>query len=282
MNGYSKIKSFAKINLALNIVGKSLLIHKIESIISFLDLSDEILIKEINKKKHLIKFTGKFSKNIGNTNTISKLLEILDKKKLLNDKKYEIKIKKNIPIQSGLGGGSMNAASVFKFLKKTQKIKISQKEILNITNFVGSDVILGMYSKNLILKFNGSIHSIPSLKRKNVLVIKPNFGCSTKKIYSKVEKFDSSKFNNPKKELFSYSKLQNMSNHLEFIAFKIYPRLKILKIFLEKLPNIKLVRMSGSGSAMIAYFSSSKLCKQAEKKVKKYFGKYWCKRAKTI
>lgn len=282
MNGYSKIKSFAKINLALNIVGKSLLIHKIESIISFLDLSDEILIKEINKKKHLIKFTGKFSKNIGNTNTISKLLEILDKKKLLNDKKYEIKIKKNIPIQSGLGGGSMNAASVFKFLKKTQKIKISQKEILNITNFVGSDVILGMYSKNLILKSNGSIHSIPSLKSKNVLVIKPNFGCSTKKIYSKVRKFDSSKFNNPKKELFSYSKLQNMSNHLEFIAFKIYPRLKILKIFLEKLPNIRLVRMSGSGSAMIAYFSSSKLCKQAEKKVKKYFGKYWCKRAKTI
>ena len=282
MNGYSKIKSFAKLNLALNIVGKSLLIHKIESIISFLDLSDEILIKEINKKKHLIKFTGKFSKNIGNTNTISKLLEILDKKRLLNDKKYEIKIKKNIPIQSGLGGGSMNAASVFKFLKKTQKIKISQKEILNITNFVGSDVILGMYSKNLILKSNGSIHSIPSLKSKNVLVIKPNFGCSTKKIYSKVRKFDSSKFNNPKKELFSYSKLQNMSNHLEFIAFKIYPRLKTLKIFLEKLPNIRLVRMSGSGSAMIAYFSSSKLCKQAEKKVKKYFGKYWCKRAKTI
>jgi len=282
LNGYFKIKSFAKINLALNIVGKSLLIHKIESIISFLDLSDEILIKEINKKKHLIKFTGKFSKNIGNTNTVSKLLEILDKKKLLNDKKYEIKIKKNIPIQSGLGGGSMNAASVFKFLKKTQKIKISQKEILNITNFVGSDVILGMYSKNLILKSNGSIHSIPSLKSKNVLVIKPNFGCSTKKIYSKVRKFDSSKFNNPKKELFSYSKLQNMSNHLEFIAFKIYPRLKTLKIFLEKLPNIRLVRMSGSGSAMIAYFSSSKLCKQAEKKVKKYFGKYWCKRAKTI
>ena len=53
MNGYSKIKSFAKINLALNIVGKSLLLHKIESIISFLSISDEIKIKEIYKKKHL-------------------------------------------------------------------------------------------------------------------------------------------------------------------------------------------------------------------------------------
>ena len=42
------------------------------------------------------------------------------------------------------------------------------------------------------------------------------------------------------------------------------------------------VRMTGSGSAMIAYFSSSKLCKQAEKKVKTHFKKYWCKRAKTM
>jgi|TARA_B100001741_G_scaffold220785_1_gene183158 4-diphosphocytidyl-2-C-methyl-D-erythritol kinase len=282
LNGYWKIKSFAKINLALNIVGKSFLIHKIESIISFLSLSDEILIKEIDKKKHIIKFTGKFSKNIGKINTISKLLKILDKKKLLKDKKYEIKIEKNIPSKAGLGGGSMNAATILKFLIKKQNIKISQKKILKITNFIGSDVILGMSSKNLILKSNGAIYKISAIKNKNVLVIKPNFGCSTKQIYSKVKKFNSSKFNNPKKELFSYFELKKMSNDLESIAFKIYPKLKLLKVFLEKLPNVKLVRMTGSGSAMIAYFSSSKLCKQAEKKVKKHFRKYWCKTAITI
>ena len=282
MNGYSKIKSFAKINLALNIVGKSLLIHKIESIISFLSLSDEIFIKEINNKKHIIEFIGNFSKNIGKINTISKLLKILDKKKILKDKKYEIKIKKNIPSKAGLGGGSMNAASILKFLIKKNNIKISQKKILEITKLVGSDVILGMYSKNLILKSNGSIHSIAALKNRNVLIVKPNFGCSTKLIYSKVKKFKSSRLNTPKIKLFSYSQLKKMSNDLELIAFKIYPKLKTLKVFLEKLPNIKLVRMTGSGSAMIAYFSSSKLCKQAEKKVKKHFRKYWCKTAKTI
>ena len=195
MNGYWKIKSFAKINLALNIVGKSFLIHKIESIISFLSLSDEILIKEIDKKKHIIKFTGKFSKNIGKINTIKKLLKILDKKKLFKDKKYEIKIEKNIPSKAGLGGGSMNAATILKFLIKKQNIKISQKKILKITNFIGSDVILGMSSKNLILKSNGAIYKISAIKNKNVLVIKPNFGCSTKQIYSKVKKFNSSKFN---------------------------------------------------------------------------------------
>ena len=126
MNGYSKIKSYAKINLALNIVGKSKFLHKIESIISFLNLCDEISIKQIKKKKHFIKFKGKFSKNVGRVNSISKLLKILDNKKLLNDKKYEIIIKKNIPTQAGLGGGSMNAASVLKFLIKKQNLKISR------------------------------------------------------------------------------------------------------------------------------------------------------------
>ena len=282
MNGYSKIKSFAKINLALNVIGKSLSIHKIESIISFLSLNDEIFVKEINKNKHIIKFIGKFSKNIGKINTISKLLEILDKKNLLKNKKYLIKIKKNIPTQAGLGGGSMNAANFLKFLIKKQNIKISQKKIEEISNFVGSDVILGMYCKNLILKSNGSINIISNVESKNVLVIKPNFGCSTKKIYSKVKKFNSSRFKKPNKKLFSYLELKKMSNDLEIVALRIYPKLKLLKVFLEKLPNVKLVRMTGSGSAMIAYFSSSKLCKQAEKKVKKHFKKYWCKIAKTI
>ena len=45
---YFKIKSHAKINLALNVVGKSKSLHKIESIVSFLDLHDEIKIKKIN------------------------------------------------------------------------------------------------------------------------------------------------------------------------------------------------------------------------------------------
>ena len=67
---YSKIKSFAKINLALNVIGKSHSLHKIESIISFLDLYDLILVKKIINKNHKIKFKGKFSKNINNNNTV--------------------------------------------------------------------------------------------------------------------------------------------------------------------------------------------------------------------
>ena len=44
---FDKIKSYAKINLALNIIGKTYHLHKIESIISFVDLHDIIMIKKI-------------------------------------------------------------------------------------------------------------------------------------------------------------------------------------------------------------------------------------------
>ena len=45
-------------------------------------------------------------------------------KKLLNNTKFQIKIKKNIPQQAGLGGGSMNAANILNFLIKRKFIKI--------------------------------------------------------------------------------------------------------------------------------------------------------------
>ena len=120
---FDKIKSYAKINLALNVVGKTSNLHKIESIISFVDLHDDIMIKEIKSKKHYISFNGKFSKNIPKKNTISYLLQILEKKNLLKNKKFKIKIKKKIPSKAGLGGGSMNAANVLKYFLKKKIIK---------------------------------------------------------------------------------------------------------------------------------------------------------------
>ena len=108
----SVIKSFAKVNLSLNITGKTSHLHKIESMVAFISLYDEIFINSVNSKQHIISFKGKFSKNINKKNTVSKLFEILDNKNLLNNKKYKITINKKIPSKAGLGGGSMNAANI--------------------------------------------------------------------------------------------------------------------------------------------------------------------------
>ena len=79
-----KIKSFSKINVHLNVIKKlKSNFHRIETLVMFSDLYDLLYVKKINAKKHKITFYGKFSKNISSTNTISKLLDLLDKKKLL-------------------------------------------------------------------------------------------------------------------------------------------------------------------------------------------------------
>ena len=87
MNNY-KIKSYAKINLALNVTGKNKRLHKIESIVSFIDLHDLIFIKKINMKKHKVFFEGSYTKNIKEINSVTNLLKLLDQKNFLNNKKF--------------------------------------------------------------------------------------------------------------------------------------------------------------------------------------------------
>ena len=278
---YFNIKSYAKINLALNVVGKSDELHKIESIVAFLDLYDEIKIRKINHKNHRVKFIGKFSSGIKSQNTISLLFKNIEKKKLLKDK-YHIIVKKNIPSKAGLGGGSMNAANILNFFLTKKLIKLKKKTIIELSNSIGSDVILGHYSKSLILKADNSIKILPNKFLFYTLIVKPNFGCSTKKIYSKIEKFSDPEFNTISKDLLDTNFLSKKKNDLEIIALNKYPKLNTLKHFLEKLSKVEFVRMTGSGSAIIAYFNSEKKCKEAEKKVKKQFRNYWCKTSKTI
>ena len=277
-----RIKSYAKINLALNVTGKLTLLHKIESIVSFIDLHDLIFIKKTNKKNHQISFYGKFSKNISSNNTVRKLFVILEENKLLKDKKFQIKIKKNIPQKAGLGGGSMNAASILNFLIKKKFINISQKKIKYISNLIGSDVILGLNSTNIVLSSNNIIRNFSKCPKFHTLLIRPDFGCSTKKIYLGVKKFTKSKFNNPRKFMFNPVFLSKQMNALESIAFSKYPKLKKIKSFLVNMKNPLFVRMTGSGSVIVAYFKSKKECEMAKIEFQRNFENYWCNTSKTL
>ena len=279
---HTKIKSFAKLNLALNIVGKTSSLHKIESIVSFALLHDEIFIKEIKSKSHNIIFKGKFSKNISKNNSVAKLLKILEKKNLLKKKKFQIRINKHIPNKAGLGGGSMNAANILKYFVRKKFVRTSKDEIHTISNLIGSDVILGLNSTNSILNIDNEIKYFTNCKKFHILIVKPNFGCSTKDIYSKVRKFDKPKLSKPYKKMFNLDNLKKMSNSLEQIAFSKYTKLRTIKSFLENLSKPAFVRMTGSGSALVAYFQSKRSCDSAKKQFNKKYKNYWCMASKTI
>jgi 4-diphosphocytidyl-2-C-methyl-D-erythritol kinase len=277
-----KIQSHAKINLALNVTGKTTKLHKIESIISFIYLHDLIYLKQINKKNHEVSFKGEFSKKINNNNTVTNLLKLLDKKNFLKDKKFEIKIIKNIPQEAGMGGGSMNAASLLNFFIEKKIIKIKKNELKKISNEIGSDVILGIKPSSALLLSNGDIKKYKNKIKFHVLVTKPNFGCSTKYIYSKVNSFSKPQFKPSKQKLFEAKYLKILDNDLEKVALNKYPELKRIKFYLSGLPNALFVRMSGSGSSIVAYFHSKKACKKAYSQYKRKFTRHWCIESKTI
>ena len=277
-----KIKSYAKINLALNVVGKKTKLHKIESIISFIDLHDLIYLKQINKKSHKIIFKGMHSKNINKINTVTTLLKLLDKKDFLDNKKFEIKIVKNIPQEAGMGGGSMNAASLINFFINQKILKIKKNELIKLTSQIGSDVILGIKPTIAILSHNGDLKKYNKNLKLHTLVVKPSFGCSTKYIYSKVKSFSKPQFSFPKLRMFEVEYLKTLNNDLEKIAFKKYPKLKKIKLFLSNTPNNMFVRMSGSGSAIVAYFDSKRSCGKAYSQFKRKFSSHWCITSKTI
>ena len=276
------IKSYAKINLALNVTGKKKNLHKIESLISFIDLHDLINLKRINKNNHKVIFSGRFSKNIGRMNTVTSLLKLLDKKNLLNNQKFKIKIVKNIPQESGMGGGSMNAASLINFFIKKNILKIKKNELAMLTSQIGSDVILGIKPNNTILYENGNMKKYNKDVKFHTLVVKPSFGCSTKYIYSKVKIFSKPQFNFPQPKMFELEYLKTLNNDLENIAFKKHPKLKKIKSFLLNTPNNMFTRMSGSGSSIIAYFDSKKACCNAYGQFKRKFSSHWCIVSKTI
>ena len=277
------IKSHAKINLSLNVLGKiNSNFHRIETIVSFISLHDEIYIKNINKKKHKILFYGKFSKGIPSSNTVSTLMKFMDKQNLLNGKKYSIKIKKNIPQKAGLGGGSMNAASIIRFfLLKRDKI-ISKNKIFELSEKVGSDVKFGLKLNNTIQLGNQSILRFKKKIGLYVVIVKPNFGCSTKSIYKKVRFFSKPNLNNASIKNINLDKIKVLKNDLENVAKNEYPKLENLINFMKNLKHNEFVRMTGSGSAAIAYFKTKNASLNATKVIKKKYKNYWCIISKTI
>ena len=280
---FYNIKSYAKINISLGVLGKfKSKLHRIESLFLFLNLHDDIFLKKINKNNHKVIFYGKFSKGISKNNSISNLLKLLDNKNKLFGQKYLVKVNKKIPQKSGMGGGSMNASSLLRFFINNKKLKLNSKEIINISSKIGSDVLVGMQKKNSILYGNGNLNYLNKKIKFYTLLVKPNFGCSTKAIYKEVKFFSKPIFNIHKRINLNYRFLLNLKNDLELTAFRKYPFLKKIKINMEKLDELSFARMTGSGSTMVGYFNSKKSALNGIKILKKKYKNCWCILSKTI
>ena len=275
------LKSFSKINLSLNINSKLKNgLHDIQSYYCLINLFDKIKIRKIDKKKDKVVFLGPFVKHIKKSNnSITNLLKLLRKLELISGY-YSVNVIKNIPVFSGLGGGTSNAASVLKFLLKG---KVSKNILEKVEKLIGSDLKLFFHKQG----FLQNLRTIKTIKKQKLffLLSRPNIICSTKKIYSKVKKYSKKKkFNfqkmNNKKDFINYILEQN--NELQSIVEEEYPSIKILLKDINTEKGCHFSRMSGSGSVCYGLFNNESNAKKALNKIKTKHPKFWFSIAKTV
>ncbi len=283
---YNFLKSYSKMNLFLN-VGKKYKktkLHNIQSLVFLINLYDEIKIKRIKAKKDKIKFLGTFAKHVKDSNnSILRALHLLRTTRLLNNGfTYQIEIKKKIPVFSGLGGGSSNAASLIKYFLKGKKF--SKENLDYFSAKLGSDLRLFFHSNQIFQKDLKNIHNIKNKNLFYFIIVYPFLKCSTKEIYSKVISYQAIKSDNfnLSSRFKTLIKLKAKKNHLQKIVIKKFPIInKILKE-LKKTNDCQFSRLTGSGSACFGLFLTKKSAELGLKKIKKKFPKYWCVISKTI
>ena len=283
-----KIKSYCKINLTLRVLKKlNNGYHNIMSLITFCDLHDVISISKISNSKDKISFSGRFKKGINmQSNTATKVLNLLKKNELIKNQAFKINIKKNIPHGSGLGGGSSNAANLLNYFNLKMKLKLNKIKIKKLASQIGFDVPINLERRNTFLTGKkGEILRLNQKFRLNLLIVYPNLICSTRKVYKKNRKISLSKpqssfsiINNTK--LINF--LKNENNDLEKTVAKIYPKVKKIIDVIRSQKGCYLSRITGSGSACIGIFSNMKNAIYAQKLIKLKYPKYWCAVSKTI
>ncbi|WP_338983251.1 4-(cytidine 5'-diphospho)-2-C-methyl-D-erythritol kinase [Fusobacterium nucleatum] len=260
LNKY-KIFSNAKINIGLNVFQKeSDGYHNIDSIMAPIDLSDEMNVTFYSN-------LGDLRIECSDKNIPTDERNILYKtyKAFFEDKKEKEKIdiilKKNIPSEAGLGGGSSNAAFFLKLLNKHYGNVYNESELQELAMKIGSDVPFFIKNKTARVSGKGNkVEIVENNLKDSIILIKPlDFGVSTKEAY---ESFDSLKevkyadFDKIIKNLKEGNRIaleSNIENSLEQGILETDINIKMLKMTLNSVISGKKFFMSGSGSTYYTF-----------------------------
>jgi 4-diphosphocytidyl-2-C-methyl-D-erythritol kinase len=238
----------AKVNLFFKVISKREDgYHNIASLYQAISLADLLSFK---KSKTDSFFCDCAELKWDDNNLIKKAVDLFrSKTKILEP--LEIFLKKNIPMESGLGGGSSNAATTLWALNEIFLRPLKKEELIQISKKIGADVAFFFSTGRAYCTDIGAVfEDMPPIDTFKFYIAKPSFGMSTKKVYENlnVELLE-------KKDLYALKKSilsNNLTyfNDLEISAFSLDERLKKIKSELLHMGFEKVV-MSGSGSSFI-------------------------------
>jgi len=250
------VNSYAKINIGLKIINQRIdSYHNIETVFQEVQFHDIITIKKINEGYKLSSNNVDFPMESSNT-CVQAYLRL--KKEFPKLKGVKIHINKNIPMGSGLGGGSSNAASTIIGINNLYDIGLTTPQLKNISQDIGADV--PFFIEGGIQHGQGIGDKLTPLKIKlpyTILLVFPNNTVNTRWAYSQIR----NKLERPikavnfadlmEKEMIPF---QLFENDFEKIVFSTYPEIGLIKNKLLK-NNARFASLSGSGSTVFGFFN---------------------------
>jgi 4-diphosphocytidyl-2-C-methyl-D-erythritol kinase len=264
-----KVLANAKINLGLSVKHKrNDGFHEIESIFQEISFADELIIKKSNS----IKFdTNSNELKKSGKNLCVEAAELLQKNYKIAG--LDIFLDKRIPIGSGLGGGSSDAAAVLKSANLLFNQGLSNHELKILAEQIGSDVPFFIDGKSCRVSGRGEIiEQLSSDLDYYILLVFPYIKISTAEAYKSLGMHLTRNDNDYK---FKSSILRGTSvrifknvffNDFEGVVFKKYSNLLEIKNLLYQ-EQAEFASLSGSGSTVYGIYSSPENVNKAYKKL---------------
>jgi 4-diphosphocytidyl-2-C-methyl-D-erythritol kinase len=247
----------AKVNLVLKVLSKRPDgYHNIFSIVDPITLYDLIHIEETDNDSIVVK-DDKGLLPEGEQNTVyraaKRIKDVYSIRKGVN-----IYVEKRIPIGSGLGGPSSNAATVLKALSEIWRLSVTDKEFVDLGRSIGADVPLFLCGKPCIMEGIGDIITPIALPRLWYLIVYPGVVLSTKEAYGRLRIV----LTNNEKNIKLMGNFKNigeiassLENDLEQVGMIMCPQIKTIKDILVRTDALG-VLMSGSGSSVFGIFQN--------------------------
>ncbi len=255
----------AKLNLYLHVTGRREDgYHTLDSLVAFTDIGDEIKIAPAHDFSFHLEgpFAGHFSArdrdsspNSGNlaVRAAWEMAEALRKKLDVH-----LTLKKNVPLESGIGGGSSDAAAVIWGLLSLWSVNRQAPFLDELMIGLGADIPACLTCMSRRMRGVGEILDDPvELPEMPLLLVNPGKGCSTKKVFSvfdggfrdEIEGIPAFK---KKDDLIEFLSLSQ--NDLTENARSLVPEILDVLGFLNSQAGVRLTRMTGSGASCFALF----------------------------
>ena len=249
------VNSYAKVNIGLHILNKREdNFHNIITIFQEIDFCDQI---SVEKSDDFI-FQSSVEWLDNRNNTCVKAFEII-KENFPHISNVKIALKKNIPTNAGLGGGSSNGTIVLKTLNELFCLEISKEKLIEFSSKISSDSPFFVQGGLQVGQGRGE-ELLPikdALNEQYILLVLPDIKINTKDAYKKcllkgktnikfAEMLNELKNNNLSSELFY--------NDFEGYVFTTHPEIGKIKLKILDL-GAKYASLSGSGSTVFGIFS---------------------------